>query len=86
MPSLLGNIDYLLYFEKDSLPALLGGTRSEGSYRARWFNPRTGAWTAAGSQVLGANTAGQLTLPPFPGDSARAETDWALKLTLTPPR
>ena len=77
---------FLLYFEKDCPVATLSGALSNARYAARWFNPRTGDWAAAGA--LTADNAGKIALPNFPGGSTKSDTDWALKLTLMdgPPR
>ena len=72
---------FLLYFEKDCPRAVLGGARPGAPYAAQWFNPRTGEWTAAGSQALSADADGKIVLPPFPDGKAPSEHDWALKLT-----
>src|SRR5574340_147290 len=64
---------FLLYFEKGWAGGVLRGALREGSYRARWFNPRTGEWTGAGE--LRADAAERAELPARPdGD------DWGLSL------
>lgn len=73
---------FLLYFEQDCPPATLAGAPPGRSYRARWFNPRNGGWLEG--TTVRANAQGQLSPPPFPGASAKSDTDWALQLTLTP--
>ncbi|MGB2806430.1 MAG: DUF5060 domain-containing protein [Sedimentisphaerales bacterium] len=69
---------FLLYFEKDCPVATLSGAKPNARYEARWFNPRTGKWLD--KKVLIADAKGKITLPNFPGDLARSETDWGLKL------
>jgi len=69
---------FLLYFEKDCPSATLSGALSKARYEARWFNPRAGKWIDAG--ILAADTSGRIALPNFPGNLARSETDWGLKL------
>jgi len=69
-----------LYFEKDCPPATLAGASAGGRYEAQWFNPRTGAWTYAGT--LEADSKGGLQTPAFPDGGAESKTDWALKLAL----
>lgn len=71
---------FLLYFEKDCPVAMLTGAQSGRSYRAQWFNPRTGDWLDAKRVV--ANASDQWALPRFPSSSDNSATDWALKLTL----
>ena len=71
---------FLLYFEKDCPQATLSGALSNGKYKARWCNPRTGDWMNAG--ILIANSSGRISLPNFPGNTAKSRTDWGLKLTL----
>jgi hypothetical protein len=71
---------FLLYFEKDCPQASLSGALPRSKYKALWFNPRTGDWM--GASVLGADSAGKITLPKFPDKSTRSNTDWGLKLTL----
>ena len=72
---------FLAYFEKGATaPALIRGGRPEGSYRARWFDPRTGRWSDAGKGVIEADVIGEIALPPFPSGE-----DWALQLVAEPP-
>jgi hypothetical protein len=69
---------FLLYFEKDCPPATLSGMLPDTNYRAQWFDPRIGQWSAAGdSGVLRANQSGSIQLPASPSTD-----DWALKFTL----
>lgn len=73
---------FLLYFEQDCPAATLVDAQAGRSYHGQWFNPRTGEWLAATTES--ADEKGQLKLPPFPGSPAKADTDWAMKLTLAP--
>ena len=73
---------HLLYFEQDCPAATLTEAQASRSYRAQWFNPRTGEWIDA--KTVTADAKGHLKLPPFPGTSAKADTDWAMKLVVTP--
>jgi len=73
---------FLLYFEKDCPRAVLSGALPKATYRARWFNPRTGDWLDAGSGLLTADSAGKINLPRFPDSNAKSVNDWALKLTV----
>jgi hypothetical protein len=73
---------FLAYFEKGATaPALIRGAKPEGSYRARWFDPRTGRWSDAGTGTLRADEIGEIALPPFPSGE-----DWALQLVAEPGR
>ncbi len=74
---------FLIYFEKGCPQATLAGAATV-HYQARWFNPRTGAWTDAG--VLEADGKGGLTIPVFPDGGTKSSLDWALKLVLRPQR
>ena len=67
---------FLVYFEKDCPPrTTIRGALPNGTYRADWFDPRTGEWSKAGSGRLNSNGWGWITLPEFPGDH-----DWGLRL------
>ncbi len=69
---------FLLYFEKDCPMATLSGGLSNMRYEAKWFNPRTGEWIDSG--IIIADASGQIALSDFPGNLARSDTDWGLKL------
>ena len=70
---------FLLYFEKDCADkSMIRGAVPHASYRAEWFDPRTGAWSKAGSGVLTANVWGWINVPAYP-----SAEDWGLKLTLS---
>jgi hypothetical protein len=71
---------FLLYFEKGCDKATVSGAVPNGKYRARWFNPRSGAWGNVGDGTLAADSTGKIVLPGFPGGSAKSKTDWAMKL------
>lgn len=66
---------FLAYFEKGCPQGRMRGARPEATYRARWFNPRTGAWLDVGNGQIKADKIGELILPPFPD-----EEDWGLSL------
>ncbi|HKH93412.1 MAG TPA: DUF4038 domain-containing protein, partial [Gemmatimonadaceae bacterium] len=66
---------FLAYFEKGAARAKIRGARPEATYRARWFDPRTGEWRDVGSGRITANNIGELMLPAFPDDE-----DWGLSL------
>jgi len=74
---------FLVYFEKNCRRATLSGAVPAGTYRAMWFNPRTGNWIDANGGTLTADASGRIVLPEFPGGGDRSDTDWAVKLTLT---
>jgi hypothetical protein len=75
---------FLIYFEKECPAATLSGAKPNARYETRWFNPRTGKWLD--KKVLVADAGGKIALPDFPGDLARSETDWGLKLKLVSAR
>jgi len=69
---------FMIYFEESCPRATVAGARPGEKYVARWFDPRAGKWTDAGA--LRADGSGGIALPAFPGDRARSDIDWALKL------
>ena len=66
---------FMLYFEADCPPATVRGALADRTYRAQWFDPRTGTWIDGGALV--ADQRCDIALPPFPSDG-----DWGLKLVL----
>lgn len=66
---------YMIYFEGGCAPATVRCLRYGTTYRARWFDPRTGEWREA--PALRADAFCEARLPPLP-----TEEDWALVLTL----
>jgi hypothetical protein len=74
---------FMLYFERgyaemtSPQPSLRGALNGR-SYRASWFDPRTGAWSDAGE--LASDEWRRIKLPPLPSSE-----DWALKLLLVAP-
>jgi len=74
----------MLYFEKACPRATVSGLLPEAAYRARWWNPREGGWSDAGTGRLRSDADGRIALPPFPGGPGPAREDWALKLTKEP--
>ncbi len=69
---------FLAYFEKDCPDhSMIRGAIPLATYRADWFNPRTGQWTVGGE--LKANVWGWIDLPNFPSND-----DWGLKLVAVP--
>ena len=69
---------FLAYFEKDCPNhSRIREAIPWATYRADWFNPRTGQWTAGGK--LKDNWWGWIDLPEFPSDD-----DWGLKLVAIP--
>ena len=70
---------FLAYFETSAPRAKIRGAKPEAVYRARWFDPRTGAWRDVGSGRLTANNIGEVMLPAFPNDD-----DWGLSLVQEP--
>ncbi|MDB4983444.1 MAG: hypothetical protein JWM82_4196, partial [Myxococcales bacterium] len=72
----------LLYFERAALTQTISNMLPATSYKAQWFDPRTGQWSNAGSGTLVSDAGGKLVLPAYPNGAAGApaSTDWALKL------
>lgn len=68
---------FLIYFEKGAAKARLRGAAPESTYEAKWFDPRTGAWSNVGSGTLASDYLGLMRLPQVPSDN-----DWALRLVL----
>jgi hypothetical protein len=67
---------FLIYFEKGIDRAYLRSALPLGTYSAKWFNPRSGEWSAA--MALKANISGLVQLPPPP-----TPDDWALSMALS---
>jgi Protein of unknown function (DUF4038)/Domain of unknown function (DUF5060) len=68
---------FLAYFEADCPESsIIRGATPNGTYNARWFDPRDGRWLPVGSGRVTANVWGQITLPAFPSPE-----DWGLRLT-----
>ena len=72
----------MIYFESDCPSAMLAGARTRTVYDAKWFNPRTGAWSSADGGTAVAEADGTIQLPAFPSGKQRSTTDWELKLIL----
>lgn len=68
---------YLVYFEKDAPRAAILNAPRLRRWRARWFDPRTGAWADAG--VLETDPNHKILLPAPP-----TSEDWALSLEWEP--
>jgi hypothetical protein len=66
---------FLAYFEKGCPRSLIRGAKLMGTYRAKWFNPRTGEWSDVAGGKLRSNNIGEIDLPDFPSSD-----DWALSL------
>lgn len=67
---------FKLYFERKAPLPTLSGARPGAAYKAKWFDPRTGAWSNAGAGNLTADAQGIITLPPVP----TVTDDWGLSL------
>jgi len=71
-----------LYFEKD-FKSSLSGVLPNTTYLAYWFDPRTGAWSKAGSTgTLVSDASGTLLLP----KALPTVEDWGLSLSTEKPR
>ena len=66
---------FLVYFEKGCPRSQVRGAMLDTTYRAEWFDPRTGTFQNAGE--LKSSLTGIITLPPFPSDA-----DWGMKLAI----
>jgi uncharacterized protein DUF4038/uncharacterized protein DUF5060/collagenase-like protein with putative collagen-binding domain len=71
---------FLAYFEKGCPKSLIRGAKPMGIYRAKWFDPRNGAWSDADRGEIKSNNIGEIQLPDFPSDE-----DWALSLIYESP-
>jgi len=76
---------FMVYFEKDCPRATLGGAAPGATYRAQWFNPRSGTWSDAGGGKLKADGDGRVALPAFLDVAGKSKNDWALKLVKESP-
>ena len=72
---------FLVYFEKGCIRSQIRGALPHGKYQAQWFDPRAGAWRAAGNGILQSSSTGILELPDFPSDA-----DWGLRLEYAGPQ
>ena len=68
------------YFEKGCPRSIIRAVKPSSTYRAEWFDPRTGKWIDAGNGFAQSNPIGVIALPPFPGD-----IDWGLRLLYAGP-
>jgi hypothetical protein len=66
---------FLAYFEKGCPRSKIRGATPEATYRARWFNPRSGEWVEVRDGTIEANNIGEIDLPDFPDGE-----DWGLSL------
>lgn len=67
---------FLAYFEKGCPRSQIRGAKLNATYRAEWYDPRTGTWQNAGQGTLRSSVIGIIALPDFPSDA-----DWGLRLT-----
>jgi len=68
---------FKLYFQKFAARADFSGALPNSSYRAQWFDPRTGEWTNVGNGTLTSDAQGKIVLPDAPSSSE----DWGLSLS-----
>jgi hypothetical protein len=66
---------FLAYFEKGCPRSKIRGATPEATYRARWFNPRSGEWLDVRDGTIEANNIGEINLPDFPDGE-----DWGVSL------
>ncbi len=67
---------FKLYFERNARRPDLSGALPGASYRAQWFDPRTGEWTPAAGGTLKADAQGRIAVPECPTNA----DDWGLSL------
>lgn len=72
----------LMYFEHQAVRPTVAGMTPGAVYSWRWFNPRTGDWSAVQSVRAGAD--GRLAVPEFPAGSPGTINDWAAQLRRVP--
>jgi hypothetical protein len=70
---------FLVYYEKDCPSQVVRGAIPGASYEAKWFDPRTGAWSDVESGLLKAGMTGWINIPRKPSDE-----DWGLRLVVEP--
>ena len=70
----------LAYFEKGCPISQIRGLQPLGTYRAQWFDPRSGEWSNAGNGWVQSNVGGVVMLAGFPADN-----DWGLRLIYSGP-
>jgi hypothetical protein len=68
---------FKVYFEKNAVRPDLSGALPNTAYQSQWFDPRTGAWSNAGTGTLTSDAQGRIALPAYPSP----EEDWAMGLT-----
>jgi hypothetical protein len=68
---------FKMYFERNVTRPDLSGALPNTVYKARWFDPRTGAWSNAGEGTLASDAQGKIVLPACPTSA----DDWGLSLS-----
>jgi hypothetical protein len=68
---------FKMYFERSASRPDLSGALPKSVYKARWFDPRAGAWSSAGEGTLTSDTQGKIVLPACPTSA----DDWGLSLS-----
>jgi Protein of unknown function (DUF4038)/Domain of unknown function (DUF5060) len=69
---------FLIYYEKDCPNGVVRGALPDTTYRADWFEPRAGTWTAvAAGGSLKSDRWGRIAIPRQPSAG-----DWGLKLVI----
>ena len=71
---------FLVYFEKGCPRSQVRAALPLSSYRAQWFDPRTGKWANVGSGRLPSSSTAIIELPELPDDR-----DWGLRLEYAAP-
>ena len=68
---------FRLYFERNAARPDLSGAQPDSVYEAKWFDPRTGAWSKAGDGTLRSDAQGRIALPAWPTTA----DDWGMSLS-----
>jgi hypothetical protein len=65
------------YFQRKAAHPDISGALPNTAYKAQWFDPRTGAWSNAGSGSVKSDSQGLIGVPARPAP----DEDWALSLS-----
>jgi hypothetical protein len=65
------------YFQRSAAPADISGALPDTTYKAQWFDPRTGAWSNMGTGTARSDSQGHIRIRPRP----TPDDDWAFNLS-----